>query len=438
MVSMQLFEKMFYDCSSIDIADYPLVSEDEFTNMDIIASKRVDTVSCFSYYCYNNSEPYIDIYIWDILLEDGYKRFVISEGYCFNEEDEKFFLEYMSRPVEIEPGMIQLVYDEVKKHHEYIHLVNYSDVRHILLHLYYTLHESGPREILFKANLNWVAVSLGKIEGYNIIGSTPQDILGVNIKMLRALNDKECVKCLARQEDREELKNIYSAFHNYIPNNGINRFQLNYLKECYFSDEKPKRKILELYSDIWSDSQYYAYMRYHEQKQIVKGYYSCLPEYPPINQLERFSRICDIVEKYVIDEDYFNKRITALLPSKKIQYRFENDTYTILIPGDVKAIIKESEQQKNCLYQYIGTVSFGETTILFMRDKSRLSQSLVTLEVRNGAIVQAFRSFNKVPNEQEIAFIEEFAKEKNLRIEIETDDETWFEENDEWDVDDEV
>ena len=68
-----------------------------------------------------------------------------------------------------------------------------------------------------------------------------------------------------------------------------------------------------------------------------------------------------------------------------------------------------------------------------MRDKGNPSKSLVTLEVKHNAIVQAYRAFNKLPNEQEQKFIEEFAKEKRLCFETEydEDDDDWIEEEDE-------
>ena len=61
-------------------------------------------------------------------------------------------------------------------------------------------------------------------------------------------------------------------------------------------------------------------------------------------------------------------------------------------------------------------------------------KSLITIEIRTGVLRQAYRAFNKIPNEQEQKFIEEFAKEKNLIFDIdynEEDDDEWIEEEDE-------
>lgn len=77
-------------------------------------------------------------------------------------------------------------------------------------------------------------------------------------------------------------------------------------------------------------------------------------------------------------------------------------------------------------------VASGNTVILFMRDKAAPSKSLVTAEVKENAVVQAYRAFNKLPDEQEQRFIEEFAKEKKLCLKFTYDEEIddWIEEDD--------
>lgn len=104
----------------------------------------------------------------------------------------------------------------------------------------------------------------------------------------------------------------------------------------------------------------------------------------------------------------------------------------MVVPKDVADILREAAQQHNCLYRYVWRVASGDTVILFMRYKVNSSKSLVTLEVKHNAIVQAYRAFNKLPNEQEQEFIKAFAKEKNLEFDIEyDDDDNWIEEEDE-------
>lgn len=295
------------------------------------------------------------------------------------------------------------------------------------MHIYYTFHRNGIYEIIFKANLNWIAVNLDKIEDYNIIGCSPQEIFCTHIEVLRAFNYAGGIECIISLYDREVLNNLYVAFHNYIRGKRMNKYQVLYLKDIYYSGEKLNKKMYEFLGKLWNDSQYYAYLRYREYKQVVDDYYSILPKYPKLVDLEEMCEICDWIEGYIENEGYYNWRYSQYFYDNKRKYEYENDRYQMIIPKDVSDILKDAAQQHNCLYRYVWRVASGNTVILFMRNKGDSSKSLVTLEVKHNTIVQAYRAFNKLPNEQEQKFIEEFAKEKKLCFELE-----YYEEDDDW------
>ena len=156
MVSMYMFERLFYNSENINACSFPVLSECEFMNMEIEAFHDSESIRCFAYYRHSGSNAYIDI-------------FVIAEDYSFSQEDEKLFLEYMSGNIVIEDDMVKDLVNHIKKEHTDLHIELYSDLRNVLLHIYYTFHRNGIYEIIFKANLNWIAVNLDKIEDYNII-----------------------------------------------------------------------------------------------------------------------------------------------------------------------------------------------------------------------------------------------------------------------------
>ena len=56
--------------------------------------------------------------------------------------------------------------------------------------MYFASHPSGAREILYKAELANIAYHLHQLPTYNIIGSTPEKIIGnkLPLKLLRILN----------------------------------------------------------------------------------------------------------------------------------------------------------------------------------------------------------------------------------------------------------
>lgn len=277
VVSMYMFEKLLYKSESINAYIFPMLSECEFMNMEIEAFHDSESVRCFVYYRYSGSNAYIDIYVWDVMLQNRYKRFVIAEDYSFSQEDEKLFLEYMSGNIVIEDDMVKDLANHIKKEHTDLHIELYSDPRHVLLHIYYTFHRNGIYEILFKANLNWIAVNLDRIEDYNIIGSSPREIFNTHIEILRAFNYAGGIECIITLQDRELLNNLYAAFHNSIRGKKINKYQVFYLRDIYYSGEKMNKKMYEFLGKLWKDSQYYAYMRYREYKQVVDDYYSILP-----------------------------------------------------------------------------------------------------------------------------------------------------------------
>lgn len=417
------FEKTFYRTKKVNVNDFPILSEHEFINMEIEAGKHRDAICCYPYYCHSGKISYIDIYVWDVLQENGYKRFVITKGCLFEPEDEKQFKEYMSSDILIEDSMAQVIIERINTEHADVHIMKYSDLRHVLLHTYYTFHRNGVREVLFKANLNVIAAGLDSIEEYNLIGTSPQNILGLPIKMLRALNHKDGIGCLVRLMDREELRGIYTTFHGYICRGKLNKYQVLYLRELYCSCEKLNKKKFEFLGNVRTDSQYYDYLKYVEYKQVVDDYYPILPKYPQLNELGHMCEICNQIEWYIENESYCNRRYLPVKYVYKRKYEYEDDVYQIIVPQDVSEILMEAAQQHNCVYNYVEDVILGDTAILFMRKKARNLKALVTIEVKNGAILQAYRKFNEELYEEELAFVKKYARDKNLVIRMENNEE---------------
>lgn len=87
-------------------------------------------------------------------------------------------------------------------------------------------------------------------------------------------------------------------------------------------------------------------------------------------------------------EEEFAKRI-----DKEMEKTFGE--YCFVYPKCTQDIKDEAVQQNNCVASYIKNVIDGKCHILFLRKKAALDKSLVTIEVRNGKIVQALRHYNR-------------------------------------------
>lgn len=112
--------------------------------------------------------------------------------------------------------------------------------------------------------------------------------------------------------------------------------------------------------------------------------------------------------KQQFSDKLFAKRIT---PEYEITYK----DYKFFYPRCTQDIKDEAVQQSNCVASYIDRVIQGDCHILFLRKENEPTKSLVTIEVRNGKIVQAFQKYNTPCTEEQkeaiAAFNKKFSKE---------------------------
>lgn len=91
--------------------------------------------------------------------------------------------------------------------------------------------------------------------------------------------------------------------------------------------------------------------------------------------------------KEEFDEIEFKKHIKKDMEKSFGRYRF-------IYPESTQEIKDEAVSQNNCVASYIKNVLAGSCDILFLRTKENPDKSLVTIEVRQGKIVQAKQRFN--------------------------------------------
>lgn len=107
--------------------------------------------------------------------------------------------------------------------------------------------------------------------------------------------------------------------------------------------------------------------------------------------------------KEQFEEQDFQKQI-----SKNLEYSWGN--YKFIYPESTQEIKDEAVQQNNCVASYIKRVIDGQCHILFMRSKEDTNKSLVTLEIRDGKVVQAKGKFNRDVTNAEQTAIDHYNK----------------------------
>ena len=108
-------------------------------------------------------------------------------------------------------------------------------------YIYYASHKSGAREILYKARLERRAYYLFNVEGYNLIGRNPADILGVPKKLINVLYEAHLEETLFEENSRAEAAVIYAAFSDYFgKEKKPNKYQWEFIRKYGQIDDKGK------------------------------------------------------------------------------------------------------------------------------------------------------------------------------------------------------
>lgn len=125
-------------------------------------------------------------------------------------------------------------------------------------------------------------------------------------------------------------------------------------------------------------------------------------------------------------EEGFRKQASLLVQTS--YFRFENDNYTILIPGSPEDLIKEGKMNGNCVGSYIKKFSSGTSVLFFIRKKEDPEKTFFTLELnRDMRLVQCRTFGNKgmedydAENETDItgfvkAFLSQIHKERKAAV----------------------
>lgn len=95
-------------------------------------------------------------------------------------------------------------------------------------------------------------------------------------------------------------------------------------------------------------------------------------------------------------------------------FTYENEEYMIRLPMSGAEICLEAIRQHNCLSTYARPHAIGDTTIAFLRRKTNLDATFVSLEIQRDEIKQVCGKFNVNAPKEVYLFLEEYAEEKRL------------------------
>lgn len=426
--------KLFHRSPIVDCNNrqkYPLKSLEELQFMNDYLGANWDKICVFPFVQITDNDKYIEIYVWEkFLCPKPFVRFILHEGERLTDEEEELYLEYFCSDEEISEFSVDAKLWErfnaaVTSAFPQWHYLSYNDssIGLALLHLYYASHRSGPREILYKANLELIGHELEKLSSYfNILGTTPSDIVGKNapIRFLRMMNRpnflcyylENCTICLQ----------VYRQYAGYIGEHFPTSGQWAYLTHLYqkqdaFEELSFSRSIYNRLASVdgeFSESEEIAY--YYGE------YYSVCTQFirdkririPPAERVIRVMKLLDRMDESI--ETY-----CELIPNYQARKELEHDLYeyseekfSVVLPADPYDMCEEAITQSNCLLEYIEPHADRETTILFVRENTDPTKPFVTMEVVNGEVEQVYGACNTLPSIEVYEFLMRFCKVKSL------------------------
>ena len=119
----------------------------------------------------------------------------------------------------------------------------------------------------------------------------------------------------------------------------------------------------------------------------------------------------------IINDAHLEERIHSLSNVLSLNH-YEDDQYIIISADSIFSMIDEGSQQHNCLRTYIERYSHNNCQIYFLREKSNINRSFVTIEVLKHKIVQARVRYNELPRKEIMDFLYQW-ENKLIPVELE-------------------
>ena len=349
---------------------------------------------------------FIDIYFYrDIAWPMTYKQFRIIPDYRFKQQDEEEFLYLIHRKnLHIEYEMFCDVQITISELFPQWHMNKTKSIGQYLDNLYFVSHRSGPKEIMYKSGLQNIAYGMDQIEDYNLIGSSPQEILEMPLPLCRIINEFGDVKRISDEISRKHMISVYEKYSSLISKT-ITKDQWKYLEQdCW--GRKFNRKLFNYIKEINAD----IYKRYIEIDSLLGDLnpYKKLPSPKDIYEKLQF---IESIANHMEDKEFLDKGIQK---HRIADLAYENSDYEAIVPSTMVQIIKEAINMHNCLMTYLYNLSNGGTHIVFIRKKCDTEESYMDIEIAHRKIITARLKFNALPKVEDMEFLIEYAREKDL------------------------
>ena len=149
--------------------------------------------------------------------------------------------------------------------------------------------------------------------------------------------------------------------------------------------------------DLWSDT----------LRMQVSLYGKIKNKYPKYLQSEH-----DILSyKYNLFEEEIDERNFKIQAAEASKFEYSTGDYVFIAPRVKQDFYDEAEMQQNCLASYVKKFCNRECFIMFMRKKDTPEESLVTIELIEGKVVQKYQARNVITTDEQDVVIDKWLKD---------------------------
>ena len=273
---------------------------------------------------------------------------------------------------------------------------------------------------------------MGKITTDMIDTLYSMDHQGIDINLIQTLHKKSntpqyrdyfstTLSTYDRDYDHEHPENnTYNIFD--LANNNKSQYKMNRILDCIteynLNIDAFLAFCLRMYNveglemdDLFGASDHYKdYL--NMEKNLKNGSMAKMDKYPQnfmttFHIIKREYRI----RKEEFDENNFRNQCDRF---RHLEHQYKK--YSIVVPQHSSEIENEADCLKHCVRIYIPRVIEGSTLICFLRDNENLDEPLVTIEVKNNHVTQAYGLHDSKPTDEQLDVMRRWARQHGLQL----------------------
>lgn len=292
-------------------------------------------------------------------------------------------------------------------------------------HLFYVFCRRGLVERLYKANLGNIALLLDRhiVSDVDYNANTlNKSICSIPKQLLYTLNGTACLHYfLDGPEAMESCIRTYEMFHSYgFFKEPLTDTQFFYLREVEAGKFPAfSRHVFNEVSGYCQGYNILEFEKYYKlKKRLIDNGIRVSTKSPHVEDLCDANAIYEAALKVLEQksEEY------SKLEQRKEEcekYSYSDGIFSVIFSTDTKDFVQESVWQENCLVTngFLRNHAEGKTSVLFIRKCERPEQTYLTMEVRDGEIVQVLGRKNRFLRKQELEFLMKYAAVKGFVFE---------------------